>query len=92
MPVLARFIDIHTLGVAVQGINLGDVRRIPIAFPPPTEQKDIGDIIERQEMLITKEMTYYAKLKKLKAGLMQDLLTGKVSVENLLTEHAAISA
>lgn len=91
MPVPSRFIDIHTLGVAVQGINLGDVRQIPIVFPSPTEQKGIGDIIHHQERLISNEIDFYSKLKKIKAGLMQGLLTGKVSIKNLLPNHVAFN-
>lgn len=39
--IATRFISIHTLGVAVQGINLRDVRRIPIAKPNPFEAREI---------------------------------------------------
>jgi type I restriction enzyme S subunit len=38
-----RFLKVHTLGVAVQGINLRDVRRIPLMLPPfPSNAKSPG--------------------------------------------------
>jgi type I restriction enzyme, S subunit len=86
MPASKLFIDIHTLGVAVQGINLGDVRRIPIAFPSINEQKVISEKLDLFERRITKEINYLAKLNLIKTGLMQDLLSGKKSVENSISE------
>ena len=80
MPEPARFIACNTLGVAVQGINLGEVRKIPIAFPPEKEQVAIGDIAETNRNKIETETVHVNKLRTLKSGLMQDLLTGKVRV------------
>jgi len=80
MPEPRRFIACHTLGVAVQGINLRDVRRITVAFPPPVEQIRIGNILDNIESLGNEERRGLEKLKKTKTGLMQDLLTGKVRV------------
>jgi type I restriction enzyme S subunit len=42
----SRFIQIHTLGVAVQGINLRDVRRIPVPIPSRDEQDRIASVIQ----------------------------------------------
>ncbi len=81
MPVPKRFIVCNTLGVAVQGINLGEVRRIPIAFPPITEQRKIGDIWDGIEAEVDCERLSLNKLKTVKMGLMNDLLIGKVRVK-----------
>jgi type I restriction enzyme S subunit len=81
MPIPASFIRNNTLGVAVQGINLRDVRKIPIASPTVSEQKAIGDIIDGIESIITTERNSLAKLSNIKLGLMHDLLTGKVRVK-----------
>ncbi|MCW5769289.1 MAG: restriction endonuclease subunit S [Phycisphaeraceae bacterium] len=80
-PAAKRFIKVHTLGVAVQGINLGDVRRIPILFPSLKEQGRIGDRIEAADKRIDAEVDWLNKLRVLKLGLMKDLLTGKVLVK-----------
>jgi type I restriction enzyme S subunit len=81
MPVPSAFIKVHTLGVAVQGINLRDVRRIPIAFPSPDEQKVIADRIEAAETRLYSEQSYSEQMRSIKDGLMQDLLTGRVRVD-----------
>ncbi len=80
MPVPNRFIATHTLGVAVQGINLRDVRRIPIARPSVLEAKAIANEIQTQEQRLESESLKAAKLRLLKVGLMDDLLTGRVRV------------
>lgn len=80
----SRFIAIHTLGVAVQGINLRDVRRIPIVRPSALEAKAIADEIQSQEQRLESESLSVAKLRLAKAGLMDDLLTGRVRVTPLL--------
>lgn len=43
LPKVRDFVDLHTLGQAVKGINLRDVRRIPIAIPSPEEQERITE-------------------------------------------------
>jgi len=84
MAVSSRFIATHTLGVAVQGINLRDVRRIPIARPSALEAKAIADEIQSLEQRLESESLSAAKLRLAKAGLMDDLLTGRVRVTPLL--------
>lgn len=81
------FIELHTLGQAVKGINLGDVRKIPIALPPKVEQERIANALLVCDDMIKNELTNVSKLNKLKTGLMQDLLTGKVSVAPLLENN-----
>lgn len=45
------------------------------------EQKNISDILTSIDMKIESEQKYLNKLQKIKSGLMQDLLTGKVRVK-----------
>jgi type I restriction enzyme S subunit len=54
---------------------------ILICSPDLEEQKQISCVLCKQDHLIEKEEKYLQKLKKLKAGLMEDLLTGKVRVK-----------
>ena len=79
-PVPARFIDVHTIGVAVRGINLGEVRRIPVVVPPKEEQDSIASIITTAEQQIDAEVGVLECLLKLKSGLMTSLMTGRVGV------------
>jgi type I restriction enzyme S subunit len=89
MPLPVRFIATHTLGVAVQGINLRDVRRIPIAVPRPDEAMAIADMLDATNTRMSTEASYVRKLKLEKSGLMDDLLTGRVRVTPLLPAAAA---
>ncbi|HGG0417178.1 TPA: restriction endonuclease subunit S [Clostridium sporogenes] len=65
----------------IPDLKHGDFYKLPICFPPKEEQKRITNILTKQDCLIEKEEQYLEKLKKLKAGLMEDLLTGKVRVK-----------
>jgi type I restriction enzyme S subunit len=53
-------------------------------LPPLSEQKRIAEILSQIDQAIEKEEKYKQKLERLKKGLMEDLLTGKVRVNKLL--------
>jgi type I restriction enzyme S subunit len=80
-PLAVTFIELHTIGQAVRGINLRDVRRIPIILPPKSEQDALADILDTHDRQIRTERQRCAKLRLLKSGLMEDLLTGHVRVD-----------
>jgi type I restriction enzyme S subunit len=75
-----RHFDVNTLGQAVQGINLGEVRKTPIVIPKKDEQRDICARIDLILKKLETERSLLLELSKQKAGLMHDLLTGKVPV------------
>jgi type I restriction enzyme, S subunit len=79
-PTPRTFVETHVVGVAVKGLNLRDVRRIPIALPPRTEQDLIVSIAANVDARISKETETVRKLHQLKAGLLNDLLTGRKPV------------
>jgi type I restriction enzyme, S subunit len=86
-PIATKFISVHTLGVAVQGINLRDVRRIPIAKPIGDEPREIADRLEAISARLADESKACEKLRLKKIGLMDDLLTGRVRVTSLLNTN-----
>ena len=55
-----------------------------IPLPPLSEQKRIAEILSQIDQAIEKEEKYKEKLERLKKGLMEDLLTGKVRVNKLV--------
>jgi type I restriction enzyme S subunit len=57
-----------------------------IPLPPLPEQQRIASILSQIDQTIEKEQQYKEKLQKIKQGLMEDLLTGKVRVNNLIKE------
>ncbi|WP_302174629.1 restriction endonuclease subunit S [uncultured Hydrogenophaga sp.] len=75
-----RFFEINTLGVAVQGINLGELRKLPIPVPSQDEQEEISARLFCCLEYIDNEVAKKHKLEAQKLGLMQDLLTGRVPV------------
>ncbi|SFD91070.1 type I restriction enzyme, S subunit [Thiohalospira halophila DSM 15071] len=76
-----RHYDVNTLGVAVQGINLGEIRKLPAVKPDEDEQQKIADLLECAVSRIEAEKKNLEKLQKQKSGLMHDLLTGKLPVQ-----------
>jgi type I restriction enzyme S subunit len=79
-----------TVGVHQVNINPTNLRKLLISFPGTLEeQQAIVNMIDRQTKAIHVEVRNLEKLKAVKQGLMQDLLTGNVSVESLLTEREA---
>jgi len=64
----------------VPSLSVSNLNNIKFATPSKLEQHNISKIISLQDDFINKEEESLEKLKKLKAGLMDDLLTGKVRV------------
>ena len=84
-----RFIDLNTVGQAVRGINLGDLRQVPIALPPRGEQDDIAGAVESFDVALALEKQRLTELSSIKRGLSRDLLTGAVRVDVASFEKAA---
>lgn len=62
-------------------IGLGALKKINVIKPPLNEQKKIGKILFNINNEILSEQKNLNKLQKIKTGLIQDLLTGKVRVK-----------
>ena len=83
-------IDINTKGTTFSEITLADLRRVRVPFVRREgEQLIIAAAVEKVNISIEEAKKDRAKLKRQKLGLMQDLLTGKVSVEPLLEREPA---
>lgn len=67
-------------GTTFLEISRSEFCDIDIFQPPLNEQKKIGRILYKQDSLIQSELEYLDKLRLIKKGLMNDLLTGKVRV------------
>lgn len=59
-----------------------DLEEIPVIFPPLPEQKKIAAILTSVDDVIEKTQAQIDKLKDLKTGMMQDLLTRGVGVDD----------
>jgi type I restriction enzyme S subunit len=73
-------IGIRSAGTGLKHIHLEHFREFELAVPSKKEQIRMGNILGTQGTRIRAEETKLAKLKQVKRGLMDDLLTGKVRV------------
>lgn len=74
---LQRQIRLHTVGQAVQGINIASVRRLELPWPDSRTRNaiaQIGDVCDRQWHALTELIS--AK-RRLRSELMRELVTGK---------------
>lgn len=71
----------ETIGSTRPRVNISQVRNLKIPLPTLPEQRKIASILSHVDDQIEKEQQAKEKLKKLKKGLMQILLTGKVRVK-----------
>ncbi|WP_372589481.1 restriction endonuclease subunit S [Fervidobacterium pennivorans subsp. shakshaketiis] len=74
-------------GTSQDFISLGNLKNILIPLPPLPEQQRIASILSQIDEVIEKEQAYKEKLERIKKGLMEDLLTGKVRVNHLIEEE-----
>jgi type I restriction enzyme, S subunit len=78
---LKRQIANSTMGVALQQVSIGRVRKLLIPIPKAKERDAIQRCLENISTMIAVEMQKGTKLHGQKHGLMQDLLTGHVRVK-----------
>ena len=82
-------VKLHTLGQAVKGINIAEVRRISLALPEKAEQERISIRLTHANRFLEAAMDNRLKLRLQKRGLMNDLLTGKVRVNDKIKQLTA---
>jgi len=70
-------------GSTMKHITKGTFESTQLPLPPLPEQRHIAEILSSLDDKIKTEKFYKEKLKIMKKGLMQDLLTGKVRVDGL---------
>lgn len=78
-----------SVGSTIKTIGLPFFRNYKIALPSWREQDQIVECLMSMEMKQADSFTEFSKLKKLKSGLMDDLLTGRVRVTPLLDAATA---
>lgn len=70
---------------AKAGLNLKTISAFPVVFPRDKDEQDrIAEIIQKTDNIIETQNFERKKLLGVKAGLMQDLLSGRVSVKPLM--------
>lgn len=89
---LKYFMNYEDIGSYISGstrekLNQQLLKNILLLLPPLPEQHKIAEILETVDNVIEKEVRYKEKLERLKRGLMEDLLTGKVRVNDLIDNN-----
>lgn len=64
-PQAKRWMTQHTKGVAVTGINLGDLRQLPVPLPPLPEQRRIASILDKADTIRRKRQEAIALTEQL---------------------------
>lgn len=77
-------LNAYIIGTTRPRVNLTQIRNILIPLPSLPEQHRIASILSQIDEAIEKEQRYKEKLERIKQGLMEDLLTGKVRVNHLI--------
>lgn len=72
------FLESLASGSTVLDLNTDDFRLFDITFPEIEEQQQIADALDSIHDEKTKNKEYRNQLKRLKQGLMQDLLSGEI--------------
>jgi len=79
---LSKFVkkqfDHMATGLKVYGVSKANLKLIEIPLPPSAEQTRIAKILFDIAQEITALETKLAKAKKIKQGMMQNLLTGRI--------------
>jgi len=66
----------RTKGMAVQGINLGDVKKLPIPLPPRNLQQKFASIVKSVEQQKARLRDHLAELDTLFASLQDRAFNG----------------
>jgi len=83
-----EIIDFYLLNKAtgVPSLNRKTISQIKVTIPKSKEEQErITSILSQIDKVIESEQRYKEKLERIKQGLMEDLLTGKVRVTSLIT-------
>jgi type I restriction enzyme S subunit len=75
-----RQIAARAVGTTMVNLNITVLAHLVFAIPPKEEQEKIVRQIDEADATIQKELAKLSKLRLLKSGLMNDLLTGRVRV------------
>jgi type I restriction enzyme S subunit len=81
--VQSRIQEITKPAINQASFTQGDFLSIPIAVPKPPEQDRIAAMLDAHDARIRAEEATLGKLRQVKRGLMDDLLTGRVRVGRL---------
>ncbi len=77
-PFLMDYVDKKATGGTIKHLNQNILVDFPVVMPSKAEQEAIGVYFQQMDNLITLHQLKLDKAKKIKQGMMQQLLTGKI--------------
>lgn len=83
-------IDISAVGSTMKNLNTTILSNLPIPKISLFEQIRVIDYLKKIQNTVDENTVQLSKLQSLKIGLMQDLLSGKVRVNQLIKETASV--
>ena len=90
-PVFVQ-LEQRSLGAAVRGINIFDLKRARVPVPPPAEQEAIADYLDRAmaalDDLRSEAEDAIVLLQERRSALVSAAVTGKIDVRNLVAANA----
>ena len=86
-----RQVDTNAVGSTMPSLNNAVMENLTIAFPKADERKEIMRRCDAADDGIASTVDQLAKMRALKRGLMQDLLTGNRRVTPLLEQREAVT-
>ncbi|MEA4885056.1 MAG: restriction endonuclease subunit S [Clostridia bacterium] len=81
-----RQVAARAVGSTMPSLNSTVMGSLLLPLPEYEEQQEIANRASAVELAVESEFAHYRKLRSLKTGLMQDLLTGRVRVTPLLND------
>jgi restriction endonuclease S subunit len=69
-------------GVAQSGVNLSDLRQLPVIIPPKQLQSEFADIVQKTELLKAQYETSLQELENLYASLSQRAFKGELELKS----------
>lgn len=82
-----KFAESKMFGTKMPRTSWHILKEYYFPLPPLPEQQRIASILSQIDEVIEKEQAYKEKLERIKKGLMEDLLAGKVRVNHLIEEE-----
>lgn len=77
-PIMQRQLSKIVVGTTRMELSIGRLKQVPLCRPGKTEQIRIAEQLYRMDAVLKSESAFRDQLLMQKAGLMDDLLTGKV--------------
>jgi type I restriction enzyme S subunit len=75
---MQHWMERHTKGVAVRGINLGDIKKMPIIVPPRREQDQFAAKADAVDTVMAAQRRSLAELDALFASLQDRAFRGEL--------------